>query len=122
MRMPSGFLLTRCCLNDKAPFIYKYKLSQKEALSTLNIFKIVIILKSQVLSKEDIYSSLVAHRQTCNQVFSSSSKLLNTGQTHSPPELLVLSKVTTTYFLCVTNLDCFDLVTPLKKVMFEPRQ
>ena len=40
-------------------FIYKYKLSQK-ALSTLNIYKIVIRLKSQVLRKED--SRLVAVR------------------------------------------------------------
>ena len=37
---------------NKAPFIYKYKLSQK-ALSTLNIYKIVIRLISQVLRKED---------------------------------------------------------------------
>ena len=34
---------------NKAPFNYKYKLSQK-ALSMLSIYKIVIRLKSQVLS------------------------------------------------------------------------
>ena len=67
MCMCSGFLLTGCCLDDKqSPFIYKYNLSQK-ALSTLNIYKIVIRLKSQVLSKED--SRLVADRQTCYQLF-----------------------------------------------------
>ena len=67
MCMCSGFLLTGCCSDDKqSPFIYKYNISQK-ALSTLNIYKIVIRLKSRVLSKED--SRLVADRQTCNQLF-----------------------------------------------------
>ena len=67
LRMRSGFLLTGC-------FIYKYKLSQK-ALSTLNIYKIVIRLKGQVLRKED--SRLVADRQADMQsvfLFCSSSK------------------------------------------------
>ena len=55
--------------------MYKYKLSQK-ALSTLNIYKIVIRLKSQVLRKEG--SRLVADRQTYNRccLFGSSSKPL----------------------------------------------
>ena len=48
---------------NKAPFIYKYKLSKK-ALSKLNIYTIVIGFKSQVLRKED--SRLVADRQTCS--------------------------------------------------------
>ena len=88
---------------NKAPFIYKYKLSQK-ALSTLNIYKIVIRLKSQVLSKEivglwqtDMRSFFFAHAQSP----------WNTGQTRSPPELPVWSKVTTTYFLYVDQFGLF---------------
>ena len=62
MRMRSGFRLTGCFKTiNKAPFIYKYKLSQKN-LSTLNIYKIVLRLKSQVLRKEDI--RLVADMQS----------------------------------------------------------
>ena len=57
----------------------------KKALSTLNIYKIVIRLKSQVLSKED--SRLVADRQTCNQFFCSSSKPLEHWTARSLPEL-----------------------------------
>ena len=75
MRMHSGFLLAECCLDDKhlAPFIYKYKL-YKKTLSTLNIYKIVIKLKSLVLRKED--SRLVADRQACKQYFCSCSNPL----------------------------------------------
>ena len=99
MRMRSWSLLTGCCL---APFIYKYKLSQK-ALSTLNIYKIVIRFKGQVLRKED--NRLVADRQTCNQFFAQTQSPWNTGQTRSPPELPGWSKVTTTYF----HVDQFGL-------------
>ena len=68
---------------NKAQFIYKYKLSQK-AQSTLNIYTIVIRLKSQVLSKED--SRLVAERQTYMQsvLFAQAQIPWNTGQTRSP--------------------------------------
>ena len=55
--------------------MYKYKLSQK-ALSTLNIYKIVVRLKNQVLSKED--SRPVADKQTCNQFFLLKLKALGT--------------------------------------------
>ena len=54
----------------------------------LNIYKIVIRLKSQVLRKED--SRLVADRQTCNQGFSffaQAQSPWNNGQTRSPSEL-----------------------------------
>ena len=37
--------LTGCCLNDKAQFYYKYKLSQN-SLSMLSIYIIVILNKS----------------------------------------------------------------------------
>ena len=98
--MRSGFLLNGCCFDDKqAPFIYKYQLSQK-ALSTLNMYKIVIRLKSQILRKEGC--SLVADKHTHNHFFfGSSSKPLEHRQTCSPPELPAWSKVTTTFFLCV---------------------
>ena len=90
---------------NKAPFINKYKLSQK-TLFTLNIYKIVIRLKSQVLRKED--SRLEADRQM-QIVFCSCSKPLTLfdGQTRSPPELPGGSKVTTTYFLCVEQFGLF---------------
>ena len=54
-------------------FIYKYKLSQKSSVQ-LNIYKIVIRHKSQVLRKED--SRLVAVRQTYKPFFCSCSKPL----------------------------------------------
>ena len=60
---------------NKAPFSYRYKLSQK-ALSTLSIYKIVIRLKSQVLNKKDC--RLVADRQTCNQILLLELKALGT--------------------------------------------
>ena len=57
------------------PHIFTNISFQKKALSTLNIYKIVIRLKSQVLRKED--SRLVADKQKCNQfMFFSSSKPL----------------------------------------------
>ena len=87
----------------KAPFVYKYTLSQK-ALSKLNIYKSVIRLKSQVLRKED--SRLVADTQTCNQLFAQVQSPWNTGQTRSPPELPGWSKVTTTY-LCIDQFGLF---------------
>ena len=77
----------------------------------LNIY-FVIRLKSQVLSKED--SRLVADMQTCNQLFSL-LKLKLDGRSHhlsyqsgpkSPPYI----------FYGLTNLDCFDLGTSLKKL------
>ena len=72
----------------------------------LNIYKIVIRLKSQVLRKDD--SRLVADRQTCNQVFFARAQSpWNTGQTRSPPELPGWFKVTTTYFLCVDQFGLF---------------
>ena len=82
---------------NKALFFYKYKLSQK-TLFTLNIYKIVIRLKSQALSKAD--SRLVADRQTRNHFFFAQVQSpWNTGLTRSPPELSGWSKVTTTSFL-----------------------
>ena len=55
-------------------------------MSMLNIYKIVIRLKSQVLRKDD--SRLVADRQTCNQVFFAQAQSpWNNGQTHLPSEL-----------------------------------
>ena len=68
---------------NKAPFIFKYKLSQK-ALSMLNIYKMVNRLKSQVLNNEE--SGFVADRQTCNQFFAQAKSPTNTRQTRSPPE------------------------------------
>ena len=44
MRMRSGFLLIGCCLDDLFTSICRHK----KALSTLNIFKTFIRLKSQV--------------------------------------------------------------------------
>ena len=94
----------------------------KKALSTLNVYKIVIRLKSQVLSKED--SRLVADRQTCNQFFFLLKlKALGTLDRHahylgyqdvpkSPPHI----------FFVLTNLNYFDLGTSLKKLCFKPRQ
>ena len=65
MRMRSGFLLTGCCLFTRISF-------HKKALSKLNIYKIVIRLKSQVLRKEK-----ACGRQTDTQsVFCSRSKPL----------------------------------------------
>ena len=102
---------------NKAPFNYKYKLSQK-ALSTLSIYKIVTRLKSQVLSKETC--RLLADRQTCNQILLLELKALGTldrlahhlsnqGGPKSPPPI----------FFVLTNLDCFDFGTSLsEKVMF----
>ena len=68
----------------------------------LSIYKIVIRLTSQVLSREGI--RLLKDRQTCNQI---SQSPWNTGQTRTPPELPVWSKVTTTYFLCVDQFGVF---------------
>ena len=50
---------------NKVSFNYKYKLSRK-ALSTLSIYKTVIGMKSQILSKEDC--RLLVDRQTCIQI------------------------------------------------------
>ena len=61
--MCSGFLLKTI---NKA-HLFTSIIFHKKAQSTLNIYKIVIRLKSQVLSKKD--SRLVADRQTCNQGF-----------------------------------------------------
>ena len=116
MRMRSGFLLTGC-------FIYKYKLSQKNR-STLNIYKIVFRLKSQVLRKED--SRLMADRQADMQsvfIILLKLKALGTldrcahhlsyqGGPKSPPHI----------FFVLTNLYCFDLGMSLKKLCFKPRQ
>ena len=106
--MRSVFLLTGC-------FIYKYKLSQT-ALSMLNIYKIVIRLRSQVLRKED--SRLWPTDRHAIRFFLK-LKALGTldrrahllsyqGGPKSPPHI----------FFVLTNLDCFDLGTSLKKVMF----
>ena len=116
MRMRSGFLLTGCCLDDLFTSISFHK----KALSTLNIYKIVIRHKSQVLRKED--SRPVAVRQTCKQ-FLLMLKSLGTLDRHvhhlsyqggpkSPPHI----------FLVLTDLDRFDLGTSLKKLCFKPRQ
>ena len=117
MRMCSWFLLTGYCLEEKnkAPFNYKYKLSP-----TLSIYKIVIRLTSQVLSKEN--SRLVADRQKCNQILLLELRALGTldrhahhlsyqGGQNSPPHTCI--------FLVFSNLDCFDLGTSLsEKAMF----
>ena len=105
---------------NKAPFIYKYKLSQK-ALSTLNIYKIVIRLKSQVLRKED--SRLVQTDRHATSFFLLKLKALGPldrrahhrnyqGGPKSPPHV----------FFVLTNLDCFDLGTSLKKLCFKRMQ
>ena len=111
------FFLTRCCLDDSFTSISFHK----KALSTLNIYKIVIRLKSQVLRKED---SRACDSQTDMQIFfRSCSKPLGTldrrahhlslqGGPKSPPHV----------FFVFTNLDCFDLGTSLKKLCFKPRQ
>ena len=62
MRMRSGFLLTGCCLDD----LFTSICFHKKALSTLNLFKIVIRLKSQVLTVKGQYIFLV-DRQTQRQ-------------------------------------------------------
>ena len=67
---------------NKAPFNYKFKLSQK-ALSKFSMYNIVTRLKSQVLSKETC--RLLADGQTCNQIACDQIPW-NTGQTRSPPE------------------------------------
>ena len=114
---------------NKAPFIYKYKLTQK-TLSTLNIYKFVIRLKSQVIRKED--SRLVADRQTCKQFFCSCSIIvseydqeiaLGTLDRHANHlSYKGGSKAPPYSFFVLTNLDCFDLGSSLKKLCFKPRQ
>ena len=74
-------------------------------MSTLNIYKIDIRLKSQVIRKED--SRLVADRQTCKQIFAHAQGPWNTGQTRSTPELPGWSKVTTTHFLSIDQFELF---------------
>ena len=107
---------------NKATCNYKYKLSQK-ALSTLSIYKIVIRLKSQVLSKEDC--RLVADRQTDMQsdFVAWAQSPWNTGQTRSPPELPGWSQVTTIFSLC---WPIWIVLTwgrlCLKKLCFKPRK
>ena len=70
----------------------------EKALSTLNIYEIVIRLKSQVLSKKD--SRLVSDRQTCNHFFWLKLKTLGTldrrahhlsykGGPKSPPHIFL---------------------------------
>ena len=89
----------------KAQFIYKYTLSQK-ALSTVNIYKIVISLKSQVLRKED--DRLVADRQNnAKSFFAHAQSPWDTGLTRSPPELPGGFKVITTYFICFEQFGLF---------------
>ena len=76
----------------------------------LNIYKTVIRLKSQVLSKEgsrlvtDIHSVFFAQAQSP----------WNTVQMCSPPELPEGPKSPPHIFFVLTNLDCFDLGTSLK--------
>ena len=84
----------------------------------LNIYKIVIRLTSQVLSREG--SRLLKDRQTCNQISLLELRALGTLDRHahhlsyqvgpkSPPHI----------FFVLTNLDCFDLGMSLSgKVMF----
>ena len=67
-------------MKNKAPFNYKYKLLQK-SLSRLNIYKIVIILKSHVLNKKD--SRLRADRQTNNQNLLLEFRALGTLDRHT---------------------------------------
>ena len=88
-------------------------------MSTLSIYKIVIGLTSQILSREggrqtDMQSDFVARAQSP----------WNTGQTRSPSELAGWSKVTTTYFLCVDQFGLFLTwgCLCLKKLCFKPRQ
>ena len=88
----------------------------------LNIYKIVIRLKSQVFSKED--SRLLTERRTCNQFFFLLKlKALGTldrrtyhlsyqGGPKSQPHI----------FFVLNNLVCFDLRTSLKKLCFKPMQ
>ena len=77
----------------------------KKVLSTLSIYKIVIRLKSQVLSKEDC--RLVADRHTCNQILLLDLKALGAldilahhlsyqGNPKSPPHI----------FFVLHNLVC----------------
>ena len=105
---------------NKVPFNYKYKLTKK-ALSKLSIYKISTRLKSQVLSKKTC--RLLADRQACNQILLLELKALGTldrlahdlsnqGDPKSPPPI----------FFVLTNLECFDLGTSLKKLCFKPRQ
>ena len=92
---------------NKAPFNYKYKLSQK-ALSTLSIYKTFTRLKSQVLSRETC--RLLAGRQTCNQILLLEREglgtldrlahhLSNQGDPKSPPPI----------FFVLTNFGLFGL-------------
>ena len=86
-------------------------------MPTFSTYKIVIRLKSHVLSKED-------YRQTCNQILLLELKALGTldrlahhlsyqGDPKSQPHI----------FFVLANLDCFDLRTSLsEKVMFKPKQ
>ena len=81
----------------------------KKALSTLNIYTIVIRLKSQVLRKED--SRLVADRQADMQsVFIIFLKLKALGTLDRRAHHLSYQggpKITTTYFLCVDQFGYF---------------
>ena len=113
--MRSGFLLTGCCLDDKKPHLFTSVSFHKKALSTLNIYNIFIRHKNQVLSKED--SRLVADRQTCNQVFLLKLNALGTLDRRDH-HLSYQSgpKSPSHIFFVLTNLDCFDLGTSLKKL------
>ena len=83
----------------------------------LSLYKIVIRLTSQLLSRED--SKLLADRLICNRIFLLEFRALGTLDNHahhlsyhgdpkSPPHI----------FFVLTNLDCFDLGTSLsEKVM-----
>ena len=87
MRMCSWYLLSGCCLEEKQPHLITGISFHKNALFTLSIYKIVIRLTSQLLSRED--SRHVTDRQTDMQsdfVVRAQSPW-NTGQTRSPPEL-----------------------------------
>ena len=104
------------------PHLLTSKSFHKKALSTPDIYKIAIRLKSQVSRKED--SRFVAYRQTCNQFFFLLKlKALETldrcahhlsyqGGPKSPPHIIFV----------LTNLNCFDFGTSLKKLFLNPRQ
>ena len=57
----------------------------------------------------------MADRQTRNQFFAHIQSPWNTGQTRSPPELPGWSKPLPHIFFVLTNKDCLDLGTSLKR-------
>ena len=88
----------------------------KNALSTQNINTIVIRLLSQVLRKED--SRLVEDRRHANSFLLMLKALRTLGRHAHHLSYQGGPKTPPHIFFMLTNLDCFDIRTSLKKLCF----